>query len=144
MKRLTRVFLWRDGTPVGRQCPCDEPQPFPLHGYERLYIPQNHDRQFKGWVSVRTALGASLNVPAVRTLVMVSPDAFHQPLTNAYRAPGPCTVDPRAAFIVSDILADSNGRARTFGNDSVLATRFWSAATTGTSKDMQDNWGGPV
>jgi penicillin-binding protein 1C len=41
-----------------------------------LYIPQNYDRQFKGWVSVRTALGASLNVPAVRTLVMVSPEAF--------------------------------------------------------------------
>ena len=28
-----------------------------------LYIPQNYDRSFKGWVSVRTALGASLNVP---------------------------------------------------------------------------------
>ena len=41
-----------------------------------LYIPQNYDRQFKGWVSVRTALAASLNVPAVRTLVMVTPDAF--------------------------------------------------------------------
>jgi penicillin-binding protein 1C len=31
-------------------------------------------------VSARTALGASLNVPAVRTLVMVSPDAFHKQL----------------------------------------------------------------
>ncbi|HRN64404.1 MAG TPA: transglycosylase domain-containing protein, partial [Alicycliphilus sp.] len=31
-----------------------------------LYIPQNYDRQFKGWVSVRQALGSSLNVPAVR------------------------------------------------------------------------------
>jgi penicillin-binding protein 1C len=31
-----------------------------------LYIPQNYDRQFKGWVSTRTALAASLNVPAVR------------------------------------------------------------------------------
>ncbi len=45
-----------------------------------LYIPQNYDRSFKGWVSVRTALGASLNVPAVRALVMVSPDAFAQQL----------------------------------------------------------------
>jgi penicillin-binding protein 1C len=155
-----------------------------------LYIPQNYDHQFKGWVSARTALGASLNVPAVRTLVMVSPDAFHQQLTafglslretgdyygyslalgsadvslfqltNAYRAlanrgcfshstflpggmhpaPSLCVVDPRAAFIVSDILADSNARARTFGGDSVLATRFWSAVKTGTSKDMRDNW----
>ena len=45
-----------------------------------LYIPQNYDRQFKGWVSVRTALAASLNVPAVRTLVAVSPDAFFRQL----------------------------------------------------------------
>ena len=160
-----------------------------------LYIPQNYDRQFKGWVSVRTALGASLNVPAVRTLVMVSPEAFARQLravglplretgdyygyslalgsaevpllalTNAYRtlanggrfgevvlrpAPSPGkapavatavpALDARAAFIVGDILSDPNARARTFGTDSVLATRFWSAVKTGTSKDMRDNW----
>src|SRR3989344_3974047 len=45
-----------------------------------LYIPQNYDRQFKGWVSVRTGLAAPLNVPAVRTLGMVTPDAFHRQL----------------------------------------------------------------
>jgi penicillin-binding protein 1C len=56
----------------------DAPTQIPTAG--GLYIPQNYDRQFKGWVSVRTALGASLNVPAVRTLVMVSPDAFAQPI----------------------------------------------------------------
>ncbi len=153
-----------------------------------LYIPQNYDRQFKGWVTARTALGASLNVPAVRTLVMLSPDAFQKQLvklglpfkesgdyfgyslalgsaevsllnlTNAYRAlanggrTSPTTLvpntkavwraalDPRAAFIVGDILSDTNARARTFGTDSVLATRFWSAVKTGTSKDMRDNW----
>ena len=37
-------------------------------------------------------------------------------------------------------LADPIARARTFGTDSVLATRFWSAVKTGTSKDMRDNW----
>ena len=153
-----------------------------------LYIPQNYDHQFKGWVSVRTALGASLNVPAVRTLVMVSPDAFHkqlrrlglpllesgdyygyslalgsaevslQSLTNAYRTlanggrwstttllPRGKTasvgvLDPGAAFIVGDILSDNLARARTFGSDSLLTTRFWSAVKTGTSKDMRDNW----
>ena len=153
-----------------------------------LYIPQNYDRQFKGFVSSRTALGASLNVPAVRTLVMVSPDAFAKQLraaglplkeggdyygyslalgssevsllnlTNAYRtlANGgrfgatsltvqskpelKAAIDPRAAFIVTDILADPMARARTFGTDSVLATRFWTAVKTGTSKDMRDNW----
>jgi penicillin-binding protein 1C len=157
-----------------------------------LYIPQNYDRQFKGWVSVRTALAASLNVPAVRALVMVSPDAFFRQLqavglplresggyfgyslalgssevqllhlTNAFRtlangghfspvapallpakaAKPPFTraLDAGAAFIVGDILSDPNARARTFGTDSVLATRFWTAVKTGTSKDMRDNW----
>ena len=154
-----------------------------------LYIPQNYDHHFKGRVSVRTALGASLNVPAVRTLVMVSPHAFHRQLreaglplkdtgdwygyslalgsadvpllqlANAYRtlangghasdvrwlasqkpAAPHAAIDPAAAFIVGDILSDPNARARTFGTDSILATRFWTAVKTGTSKDMRDNW----
>ena len=155
-----------------------------------LYIPQNYDRQFKGWVSARTALGASLNVPAVRTIGLVTPDAFHRQLrrlglplresgdyhghslalgsaevtllalTNAYRAlanggrpgevslvrrtgaaaPAAPAIDPRAAFIVGDILADNQARSRTFGTDSVLVTRSWTAVKTGTSKDMRDNW----
>ncbi len=41
---------------------------------------------------------------------------------------------------MGDILSDGNARARTFGTDSVLATRFWTAVKTGTSKDMRDNW----
>jgi penicillin-binding protein 1C len=49
-------------------------------------------------------------------------------------------IDPGAAFIVGDILSDTNARARTFGTDSLLATRFWTAVKTGTSKDMRDNW----
>jgi penicillin-binding protein 1C len=160
-----------------------------------LYIPQNYDRQFKGLVSARTALAASLNVPAVRTLVMVSPESFARQLraagmplresgdyygyslalgsaevsllalTNAYRTlanggkvtetrflmvpPAPHTngsksdtraIDPRAAFIIGDVLSDANARARTFGLDSILSTRFWTAVKTGTSKDMRDNW----
>ncbi len=193
-----------------------EDSPTQINTASGLYIPQNYDRQFKGWVSVRTALASSLNVPAVRALVMVSPDAFARQLrglglplkeggdfygyslalgsaevslvtlTNAYRALGnggrfsqvvltlpppqpspsgggsqavnslpsrgragvgasaPTTskaaLDPHAAFIISDILSDPNARARTFGTDSVLATRFWTAVKTGTSKDMRDNW----
>jgi penicillin-binding protein 1C len=39
-----------------------------------LYVPQNYDRQFKGWVSARTALGASLNVPAVRVGALLGPE----------------------------------------------------------------------
>ena len=45
-----------------------------------------------------------------------------------------------AAFLVADILADRGSRSLTFGLESALATRYWSAVKTGTSKDMRDNW----
>jgi penicillin-binding protein 1C len=45
-----------------------------------LYIPQNYDRDFKGLVSTRTALASSLNVPAVRTLVMTGVEALRDRL----------------------------------------------------------------
>jgi penicillin-binding protein 1C len=54
-----------------------------------LYVPQNYDRSFKGVVSVRTALGSSLNVPAVRTLVAGGFEAFHERL----RALGLASID---------------------------------------------------
>src|ERR1700719_3436461 len=47
---------------------------------------------------------------------------------------------PATAFLVSDILADRASRATTFGLENSLATRFWSAVKTGTSKDMRDHW----
>jgi penicillin-binding protein 1C len=45
-----------------------------------------------------------------------------------------------AAFLVSDILSDREARSPTFGLENPLATRFWTAVKTGTSKDMRDNW----
>jgi penicillin-binding protein 1C len=50
--------------------------PLGLENAGSLYIPQNYDRRYKGLVSVRGALAGSLNVPAVRTLVSVTPEAF--------------------------------------------------------------------
>lgn len=47
---------------------------------------------------------------------------------------------PEAAFVVSDVLSDRDGRSATFGLENALATRFWSAVKTGTSRDMRDNW----
>jgi penicillin-binding protein 1C len=166
--------------------------PLNLQTAAGLYIPQNYDRQFKGVVSARSALAASLNIPAVRTLVLVGVEAFRDRLAslgysdidrdgeyygyslalgaaevtllqqaNAYRmlanggvaspvrmrvATAATQVAPRrvlpqaAAFLVTDILSDSAARAATFGLDSALATPFWTAVKTGTSKDLRDNW----
>ena len=85
-------------------------------------------------------------------------------LTNAYRAlanggiagvtrfvpetraaPSPETQPHRvfgaaASYIIADILSDRGARALSFGLENPLATRVWSAAKTGTSKDMRDNW----
>jgi len=38
------------------------------------------------------------------------------------------------------MLADRASRSGTFGLENSLATRYWSAVKTGTSKDMRDNW----
>lgn len=46
------------------------------------YIPQDYDKQYKGLVSVRTALGNSLNIPAVRTLVLVGVEPFRDRLVE--------------------------------------------------------------
>ncbi len=50
------------------------------------------------------------------------------------------TLSPQATFIIGDILSDRQARALTFGLENPLATRYWSAVKTGTSKDMRDNW----
>ncbi|MEX8518567.1 MAG: penicillin-binding protein 1C [Leptothrix sp. (in: b-proteobacteria)] len=209
-----------------------EDAPLTLDTGNGLYAPQNYEPQYRGWVSARSALAGSLNVPAVKTLVRVTPDLFQQRLrrfgleslkesgdwygyslalgsadvsllmlTNAYRslanggrwtplrltpagsaqaasataaststaprrtsAPDggalPCrdagcagvfsaadrSATPRqvlaapAAFLVGQILSDRNARAGTFGLNSWLATPYWAAVKTGTSKDMRDNW----
>ncbi len=54
-----------------------------------LYIPQNYDRRFKGWVSARVALASSLNVPAVRTLAMVGSGRFLPAAGPAGPGPAP-------------------------------------------------------
>ena len=41
-----------------------------------LYVPQNYDHSFRGLVSLRTGLSGSLNVPAVRTLMLLGGDTF--------------------------------------------------------------------
>ena len=168
-----------------------EDTPLELSEERGLYRPLDYDRQFRGLVSSRTALGSSLNIPAVRTIQLLGVDAFAEvlhalglnsvveagdfygaalalgsadvslwDLAGAYRtlanrgvwSPLQLSADfseggsPRriysaaAAFVISDILADRASRSATFGLENSLATRYWSAVKTGTSKDMRDNW----
>lgn len=52
-------------------------------------------------------------------------------------APG---IDPRVAWLVTDILADDQARLPAFGEGSVLAIGRPAAAKTGTTTDFRDNW----
>ncbi|MBA15196.1 MAG: penicillin-binding protein 1C [Sphingomonas sp.] len=54
--------------------------PVQLDTASGLYVPQNYDRAFKGPVTARSALAGSLNVPAVRTLLLTGVDAFRDRL----------------------------------------------------------------
>ena len=54
--------------------------PVQLDTASGLYVPRNYDRSFKGPVSVRHALAASLNVPAVRALVIDDVQQFRDRL----------------------------------------------------------------
>jgi penicillin-binding protein 1C len=45
-----------------------------------LYLPQNYDKQYRGWISARASLGNSLNVPAVRLALMLTPEAVFERL----------------------------------------------------------------
>ncbi|UZK67965.1 penicillin-binding protein 1C [Sphingomonas sp. M1-B02] len=54
--------------------------PVQLDTASGLYVPQNYDRAFKGPVSARIALAGSLNVPAVRTLLLTGVDSFRDRL----------------------------------------------------------------
>ena len=53
-----------------------EDTPLELPEQRGIYRPLDYDRQFRGLVSMRTALASSLNVPAVRTTDMVGVEVF--------------------------------------------------------------------
>lgn len=164
------------------------------------YAPVNFDLQEHGPVSLRQALGSSLNIPAVRVLDEVGlesvielakelgittfgdPDRYDLSLalgggevrllelTAAYAAfanagqfvspvailsiedahgrsyytPSPPetrqVVDPRVAWLITDILGDDDARSIGFGHNSVLQVGRPAAVKTGTTTDFRDNW----
>jgi penicillin-binding protein 1C len=167
----------------------DVPTDFPTES--GLYRPSNYNHRFHGPVSLRFALGNSLNVAAIRALQLGGgPEALHRrlldlgvstldhptdyyglgltlgngevrllELTSAFATIGRLGVhrpfrllidrepvggrrvcDPRATFLVADMLTDNSARAAAFGLNSYLAFDFPVACKTGTSSDYRDNW----
>lgn len=54
---------------------------------------------------------------------------------------GKQALDPRIAFIISDILADNNARSAAMGSSSPLRTDgIFTSVKTGTTNDFKDNW----
>ncbi|MHB0859466.1 MAG: transglycosylase domain-containing protein, partial [Anaerolineae bacterium] len=49
-------------------------------------------------------------------------------------------VDPRLAYLLTDILADDEARIPSFGQNSPLKLSFAAAAKTGTTNDYRDSW----
>jgi 1A family penicillin-binding protein len=49
-------------------------------------------------------------------------------------------LDPRVAYLITDILSDDDARAPSFGRHSVLKLSRPAAVKTGTTTDWRDNW----
>ncbi len=56
------------------------------------------------------------------------------------RTPAARAIDPRIAYILTDILSDNQARTPAMGANSVLRLPFAAAVKTGTSNDYRDNW----
>jgi penicillin-binding protein 1C len=167
----------------------DVPTDFPTP--TGLYRPNNYNHRYHGPVSLRHALGNSLNVAAIRALELGGgPEALHRrlvelgmttldhtpeyygrgltigngearllELTHAYSTlarlgehrpyrllanptlpPSTRLCDPRACWLIADMLADNHARSAAFGLNSYLAFDFPVACKTGTSSNYRDNW----
>ena len=99
------------------------------------------DAAYYGYAMALGSLDVSLYelVGAYRALANLG---RYTPL-SAIKKTGPPAVQalsPQASFIITDILSDRAARSRTFGLENALATPYFAAVKTGTSKDMRDNW----
>ncbi|MCA9372834.1 transglycosylase domain-containing protein [Candidatus Woesebacteria bacterium] len=80
IKPVVYLTLLRQGYTPGSMM-IDVETTFQRNEQEKPYQPKNYDGRFRGPVSLRTSLGSSLNVPAVKALAKVGLPTF---LTQAY------------------------------------------------------------
>jgi membrane peptidoglycan carboxypeptidase len=188
---------WAPGTFIDDVPTCWQDAP----GHQ--WCPNNFDDKFHGQTTVRTALGNSINIPAVKALEFVGvptavdlatrmgittwgPDSGKNlglslvlggaevrpidmaqvyatfanngrkvPLTALrqmvdasgkvlfdYQVPqGEQVLDPRAAYMITNILSDPNAKLFTYGRSTPLIMQDWPAASkTGTTDNYRDTW----
>jgi len=196
---------WSPGTSIDDNPTCWQDQP----GHQ--WCPQNFDNQFHGQMTVRTALGNSINIPAVKALEFVgvpsavdlaqhmgittwgpdsgktlglsltlggaevrpidmaevyatfANDGRKVPLTALRRVTdasgsilfdlnqpqGEQVLDPRAAYMITNILSDPAAKLFTYGRNTPLMLHqgndpqspLWPAASkTGTTDNYRDTW----
>src|SRR5919199_1302483 len=188
---------WAPGTSIDDQRTCWEDAP----GHQ--WCPSNFDNEFHGQMTLRTALGNSINIPAVKTLEYVGVPAavdlaqkmgvttwgpesgknlglslvlggaevrpydmaqVYATFANAGRKvplvairrvvdaqgnilldyqvpPGEQVLDPRAAYMISDILSDPAAKLFTYGRNTPLVLKDRPAASkTGTTDNYRDTW----
>jgi 1A family penicillin-binding protein len=188
---------WAPGTAIDDKPTCWQDAP------GRDWCPNNFDNQFHGQTTVRSALGNSINIPAVKTLEFVSvpsavdlatrmgittwgPDsgktlglsltlggAEVRPIdmaqvyatlaNNGRRVPlvglrqvvdasgtmlldyqqpaGEQALDPRAAYMITNILSDPLAKLFTYGRNTPLVLKDRPAASkTGTTDNYRDTW----
>ena len=169
----------------------------------KQWCPSNFDNQFHGKTTLRSALGNSLNIPAVKTLEYVSlpsavdlaakmgittwgpdsgktlglsltlggaeirpidmaqvyatfanngrkvplvsirqvVDASGKVLADYAVPPGEQVLDPRAAYLISNVLSDPTAKLFTYGRNTPLILKDHPAASkTGTTDNYRDTW----
>ncbi|HIJ84857.1 MAG: pbpC [Magnetococcales bacterium] len=104
-----------------------------------LYVPRNYEEDFKGWVSVRTALAASLNVPTIKALLLagLDPVVFHlRRLGFSGVSQGGDTYGPSLALGSVDVsLWQLTNAYRTLANGGVFSPLRLIPGEDGTAKN---------
>ncbi len=106
---------------------------------------------FTGLVTTGDHYGPSLTLGTAEVSLMELANAYRTLARGGVATPVRLTLDAapglerrvyseEASFVIGQILSDREARSATFGLENALATRFWSAVKTGTSKEMRDNW----
>ena len=187
---------WAPGTPVDDVATCWQDN-------GKQWCPSNFDNQFHGKTTLRSALGNSLNIPAVKTLEYVTVpsaadlaakmgittwgpdsgktlglsltlggaeirpidmaqvyatfanngrkvplvgirqvvDASGKVLADYAVPPGEQVLDPRAAYLISNVLSDPAAKLFTYGRNTPLILKDHPAASkTGTTDNYRDTW----